>query len=359
MATGTTNPDQAHRGRTVLVTGANGYIGSAVSRAFVRAGWKTFGLIRRPEAAKALITSEVIPVIGSFTDLSFLDGLYEQASTFDAIVSCTEQLPGYAAHFAQVISLVKAVAEKSNQNGVRPLVLWSSGCKDYGTTGLHGSPGLAPHTEESPLRPVDILKERAESCLKIMDFKELFDAAAIRPTCVVGYSSSYYGPMLNWVEAEKARGRSVLRVPADANSIMHAAHIDDCAEAYVALAEHEDRSAVANQCFNISGYRYETAGEMGAALAKEYGFEGGVEFVPQEEADAAFPVGLHFAFSYSQWVGSDKIRRITGWSDKRLLFSQNLHVYRLAYEAFRASGHDNVAAAQQRLGGNFMTNVEW
>ncbi len=42
--------------RAVLVTGANGFIGNAVAKAFCRAGWKTFSLIRRNEAAADLAT---------------------------------------------------------------------------------------------------------------------------------------------------------------------------------------------------------------------------------------------------------------------------------------------------------------
>lgn len=49
---------KTHR-RSVLVTGANGYVGSAVTRAFCAAGWKTFGLIRRREGAADLARHEV------------------------------------------------------------------------------------------------------------------------------------------------------------------------------------------------------------------------------------------------------------------------------------------------------------
>ena len=37
---------------TVLVAGANGYVGKAVACAFLRAGWVTFGLIRFTEVQR-------------------------------------------------------------------------------------------------------------------------------------------------------------------------------------------------------------------------------------------------------------------------------------------------------------------
>ena len=35
---------------------------------------------------------------------------------------------------------------------------------------------------------------------------------------------------------------------------------------------------------------------------------------------------------FSQWVGSEKLRKDTGWKDRRKLFSEGIHQYRLAYE---------------------------
>jgi FlaA1/EpsC-like NDP-sugar epimerase len=51
--------------RSVFVTGGNGYIGAAICRTFVRAGWRVFGLVRRPEAALELASDEVIPIVGN------------------------------------------------------------------------------------------------------------------------------------------------------------------------------------------------------------------------------------------------------------------------------------------------------
>ncbi|KAM0260143.1 hypothetical protein ACHAQJ_002908 [Trichoderma viride] len=347
------HPGLPSRGRTVFVTGANGYIGAAVCRAFVKAGWRTIGLVRKLEAVEDLVEAEVVPVVGTFKDLSFLDSVCDKETVFDAIVSCTEHFPGYADHFSEVMALVKILAERSQRNGVRSLVLWSSGCKDYGTTDVHGAPALRPHNEASPTNAPEFLRQRTENCLRIFDYKDIFDAALLRPTNVFGYSSSYYGAMMAWAATEAAAGANSLRIPGNPNSIMHATHVDDCGLAYLALAEHPERSAIARRAFNISGYRYETAREVGTALAKEYGFKGGVEFVSTAEAPSSFPDGLHIVFDFSQWVSSDAIRQLTGWTDRRLLFSENLGVYRRAYEAVEAQGKANIANVTTRMGSNF------
>ena len=46
----------------VFVTGATGFIGSAVAAAFARAGHETFGLVHTPEKAGLLDAAEVVPV---------------------------------------------------------------------------------------------------------------------------------------------------------------------------------------------------------------------------------------------------------------------------------------------------------
>ncbi|KAI1771236.1 NAD(P)-binding protein [Hypoxylon cercidicola] len=336
--------------KTVFVTGANGYIGFAVCRAFVRAGYRTFGLVRRPESANNLIAEEIVPIIGSISkDASFLDDLYKYTKTVDVIVSCTEQIP-FGDHFDAVLGFIQKLATISNQNGVRPLVLASSGCKDYGTTAVHGTPGLAPHTEESPLKPMEILQDRTYRSLSLFEHDKLFDAVVLRPTPLFGYDSSYYGFAFELTAAAAKTPESILKLHLDFNTILHGCHVDDCAEAYLALAEHHDRAAVAGQCFNVSAHRYETLAELAKALAAEYGLRGGV--VPASAGDKTAPFA-DLALGYSQWVDSTKIRQLTGWKDRRMLLSENLHVYRIAYEEASRRGHEGVLRVKERISGTF------
>ena len=114
------------------------------------------------------------------------------------------------------------------------------------------------------------------------------------------------------------------------------------------------RAAIAGQVFNISGRRYETLQEVGAALAAEYGFTGDTQFgVSADNTPETIDVqGSEFVFGYNQWVNSEKIWALTGWSDKRPLFSENVHAYRLAYEAARDLGSENVERIRKRMAGD-------
>ncbi|KAK0641041.1 hypothetical protein B0T16DRAFT_461152 [Cercophora newfieldiana] len=372
---------------TVLVIGASGYLGAGVCNAFLRGTgsppgsrqFRVYGLVRRESAAQALAAAEVIPIIGSLSDRDALrDNLLSHSPIWDVIVTCTE--PSRAdpdaedRHWEDILTLVQGLAASSVARGSRTLVLWSSGCKDYGATALHGASDLAPHTEDSPLQMHPIIRGRTEWAVRATEASTAdngaagFDVAIIRATPMCGYSASYYGGLFDYAAASAAAVSStkepkVLKFSTDPNTIMHDLHLDDSADGYLALAnaalfggddpEH-GRPAVAGQAFNISGRRYQTLREVGTALAKEYGFDGGAQFgVPVEELPVKPGPTFSLVVGWSQWVGSEKIRKVTGWTDRRPLLAENLHVYRLAYEAAVGAGHSNVDAVKKRLAGDW------
>ncbi|KAI0197653.1 NAD(P)-binding protein [Astrocystis sublimbata] len=347
--------------KTVLVTGAAGYIGFAVSRAFTRAGWNVYGLIRRADGADALLVEEITPVIGAISsDLGFLDALLAEPSTrpFDVVVSCTEQIP-FGEHWGHVSVLLTKVARhyRSKRSDGKPLVLMSSGCKDYGQTPRRGEADLVPHTEASPLKPMELLIPRTTCTMQVFeeDNKDLYDAAVIRPTPLFGYGGSYYGVIFEalgqFIDRGSQNADAQIKVPGHNNNIYHGCHIDDCADAYVALATHASREQVSGQFFNISGHRYETVGEILSALAVEYGIRGEIVAVPMGEVTDPALRHLEAVLGYTQWVDSSKIRELTGWTDKRRLFSENTRLYRRAYEAAARAGDPGVERIRERVAG--------
>lgn len=332
----------APRQKTALVTGANGFIGRNVANTFAIAGFKTYGLIRRENVAPSLAAHEITPVLGSFDDLDYLPALLTDSPTFDVIVSTTEQLSSYVEHYEQIVELIRTVAQASNDAGVRPLVLFTSGCKDYGKGTLVDDPALAPHTEASPIAPEEWARARAENALRIFDHGDLFDAALFRPVTLFGYDGSYYGPYFDLAEKGQ-KGSGVLEMPSDPRTVLHGMHVQDVAGAYLTVAQ-ADRELVKGQCFNLSSWRYETIAEIAESLVKEYGLKE-VKYVTPREDD----VWASKNAGFTQWVGSEKIRKLLGWKDHKPLFTEDIHVYRMAYDAATHQGHEGVARIKNKF----------
>ncbi|MCJ1444979.1 MAG: hypothetical protein MMC23_005483 [Stictis urceolatum] len=337
------------RNRSVLITGANGYLGSAVARAFSRGGWHTYGLIRRASSAPALCASEITPIVGSSAaPADVLAALEKHTKSFDVIVGTTEQLPCYRTHHEDNVRLFRMLAKKSGDNGVRPLLIFTSGCKDYGRTGVHGSGGLAPHTEESRLDPPPFARARAAASEEILvENLDVLDAVCTRPTLLCGHGGSFSGVFFEMAEkaaaAEKNGNGTGLYIGVDKNTIYHACHVDDVGDAYVRVAE-SDRDIVKGKVYNISAWKYETLEEVITSLVKEYDIQGGVTWRQDESWELAS------LLDYSQWVDSGRIRSELGWHDRRLLFSSGLGVYRRSYEAAKYGGDEGIARMKDKTG---------
>jgi nucleoside-diphosphate-sugar epimerase len=101
---------------------------------------------------------------------------------------------------------------------------------------LADSPGLVPHTEETPINPPPFAVDRANYSLKTLEHTDLFEAAVLRPTNVYSYDSSFYSYF--FIAAEEAAKAGVLKITEEPKTILHAIHVDDCEDVYQALAEH-------------------------------------------------------------------------------------------------------------------------
>ena len=210
----------------------------------------------------------------------------------------------YVLHYNEIVSLLTVLAKESLSTGKsKPLVLFTSGCNDYGMVDLAtDSPGLKqPQTEESHIGPPPFAVDRATYAVKIFEHKEFFDAAVLYPTNVYGLASSFYGGFFRL--AKEGKGKGVWVLNEHPKTILHAMHVDDCGDAYVALAGDEARREVGGACFNISSHRFETSREISEALAQEYGIR---EIkrgpIPEGRADVVFDRGrllffyLNFCF---------------------------------------------------------------
>lgn len=312
--------------KKVLVTGAAGFLGEAIAKAFRGAGWKTYGMVRDPMAAERLSRAEIVPLIADVLDLSQFTAAREER--FDVIVSTTEDRTDPEKHYAGVRQMLNHLTRsEAGANARRPLVMFTSGSKDYGDMAEgDGDAGLRPHTEESPIAPHPFAAARALISQSLLQQGgEGYDVTVVRPALLHGRASGLLRILFEFA----AESRVALVLNARPNAIMHSVHVGDCAAAYVALAEHPARANIIGQAFNVAPAEYETSEQTASALAESYGLR--LEFAEPIFAPATFDA--HLLANTSQWVGSSKIRELTGWSESMPSFCAGISEYRMAYEA--------------------------
>ncbi|KAL4816694.1 hypothetical protein BDW67DRAFT_175317 [Aspergillus spinulosporus] len=276
--------------------GANGCIDNVFARSFSRAGWIAYGLMHSEPAARSLQLEEILPVLGQIHDTDSHNAILHQLpKTLDAIVSTTENLDEYITHYKNTVQRLRILSLSSGRD------------RD-----------LKPHTEESPLNPPDLESNRANMSLEIFENSDAFAPVLIRPTNIYGRSASYYRGIFEVAALAKTQSLP-LQIPVPPASICHALHVDDCGDAYVALAAPPRRTETEGEIFKIYGREYETVDQIARALVAEYDLPK-VEYVDPER--------------------SNRIRDITGWRDVRPPFSEAIGLCRWAHEAAVETEHE-------------------
>ena len=305
--------------KTVLVTGANGFVGNATAKYFALQGWKTYGMIRKSEYASDLAANEVTPLVGSYADTTSLDSVKEVI--FDVILSTTEDFSDYVSHFNDIIRLAKAVSKPANEAGKKPLLMFTSGNKDYGESGLHGSRDLTWFEENTPLNPPPFVALRAKTALQVFDHSEHFHATLFRPCMIYGRKSSYYASIMS-----QAATSSKIIMYGSTSVIWHGVHVDDVASAYFAVATQLSPAEAHGQAYTVANDTYDTFGQLAEGVAKAYG---GKEIVWRLVDENNI---MQKMIAFSQALKCERLRSQTGWRPRKMPFLEGIEQYRAAFD---------------------------
>ena len=112
--------------RSVVVTGANGYIGASVCRAFRRDGWTVYGIVRSADSALTarLPHDEIITVVADTSRPStYVDIIKKSAVVVDcATVNASADL---------ALAIVAVMNAAGALNGKKRLFVWTTGFAQY------------------------------------------------------------------------------------------------------------------------------------------------------------------------------------------------------------------------------------
>jgi nucleoside-diphosphate-sugar epimerase len=275
----------------VFVTGATGYVGTAVVQALLAAGHAARGLARSAEAAEKLRAAGAEAVHGSLADGEVLA---QAARAADAVIhlGATGKEDQAEVDTAAVGAMLDAL-----EGSGTPFV-YTSGLWVLGDTG----DGVAD--EDAPLHPAAIVAWRAggEGTVRNAAARGI-RSVIVRPAVVYGRGG---GMLTMFVSA--ARKKGVVRFVGDGTQRWPYVHVDDLANLYVRALD-----APAGTVLNASAGPSLPVRAVAEAAAQAYGAT--VEPWPLEEARAVLGPFAD-ALALDQQVSADRARQL-GWTPSR------------------------------------------
>lgn len=300
----------------VFVTGASGYIGSAVAAAFARAGHHVRGLVRSPEKGRRLAALEVEPVVGSLEDAASL-----AAGAADCQVVVHAAVEYSPRQFELDGAAVKTLTDLQSSSKLPRTFLYTSGVWIYGDTG-HGVVD-----EGTPVNPMAKVAKRVDVEKQVLAANAgPLKTLVLRPGCVYGGSGSLTAA---WFESAEAGGAA--QIVGEGANRWAMVHVQDLADAYVRAA----RSGLGGQVFNVTDRSRFTVRECAAAASRAAGKEGRVSVLPL--ADARAKMGA-FAdcLALDQHVDSRRASELLGWTPQAGGFVDGVERYYIAWKALKA-----------------------
>jgi nucleoside-diphosphate-sugar epimerase len=244
----------------VFLTGATGYIGSAVAQRLKAAGHEISGLARSEAAAAKLKAAGIRPVRGDFADPGAVgagaraaDGVISTATTYDAGID------------GPAVDAILAALAGSDKPFVYTSGIWS-----------HGDTAGAIVDEDSPPRPAELVRWRVALEDRVRGAASRgVRSVVIQPAIVYGRAEGILAGLV-----DSARQEGAARFVGTGKNRWPLVHIDDLADLYLLALE----LAPAGTLLLAVGGPSRTVADLAAAASRGAGAGGRTAAWPLEEA---------------------------------------------------------------------------
>lgn len=299
-----------------FVTGASGYIGSAVACTLARAGHEVLGLVRTPGKSRSLAAQGVEPLVG---DMSAPDGWRTRAATCEVRIHCAAE---YSARYREFDrATAQELARLPAPEGSVPLLIYTSGVWIYGDTGgkrVDERAQLSPSAFLAPRLEVEQLVTSANA--------RALRTLIVRPGCVYGGSGSLTAA---WFES--AVKNQAAHFVGSGEQRWAMVHLDDLSDLYLRAAQ----SALHGEVFNVVDTSKSTVLECAAAASRAAGAGGNT--VPTSIEQARKTLGpMADCLRFDQRVSSAKAQRLLGWCPRQRSFVEQAPTLFRAWQASTA-----------------------
>lgn len=279
----------------IFLTGATGYVGSAVLDAVLRGGHQVTALVRDPEKAERVSLRGVQPILG---DLAKPTSYTAAAEACDAIIHTAFEYSKRGQKVdRQAVEALLGAAIKRASRGQAVSVVYTSGVWVLGDTA-----GAA--AEDAPVRPIPLVAWRPEHEKLVLDAGRgrTLRTAVVRPGIVYGGARGIIGDLL------KDAANGLVRVIGDGRNHWPCVYDRDLADLYVRLATRPEASGV----FHANDEADERVSDIVEAIAAHAKMRPDIRNVPIDEARAKMGPYAD-ALALNQIVRSPRARAL-GWA---------------------------------------------
>ena len=276
----------------IFLTGASGYIGTAVLDGFVRAGHQVTGLVRHSENAAKVAARGGTPLCGDLLEPASYGPAAEGHDVF--IHAAFDSTRGAEADRVAIDTLISAA--RAGEPGRARVLVYTSGIWVLGPTS-------APAAEDSAVNPAaNVTFRPAHERAVLSAAGGGLRTAVIRPGIVFGGSRGIVGDIFR----DAANG--LIRVIGSGENRWPAIYDRDLADLYLRLALHADAAGI----FHATDETDERVNDIVEAIAAHAPTPPDVRRVPLKEAQAKMgPYAL--ALALDQVVRSPRARAL-GWA---------------------------------------------
>jgi nucleoside-diphosphate-sugar epimerase len=283
----------------IFLTGATGYIGSAVLDALVRAGHQVTALVRNSHKAAHVTARGAHPVVGNLGDPDSYRPAAEAQDGYVHTAYDDASSRGPAVDRLALDTLLSAARRPRTVGASTParrFVIYTSGSWVLGRT-------PDPVDENAPTNPIAMASWRPEhETLVLAAHSADLRTVVVRPGVVYGGGEGMVGELF------KSAANGLVRVIGDGNNRWPLIYDRDLADLYARLAQREEASGI----FHANDEGDERLNDIVSAIKPHLQLTPDVRHVPLDEARAKMGDYAEL-LSLDQVVRSPRARAL-GWA---------------------------------------------
>jgi nucleoside-diphosphate-sugar epimerase len=283
----------------IFLTGATGYIGSAVLDALVRGGHDVTALVRDNEKARRVAKRGAHPVIGNLADPESFRAAAEAQDGYVSTAFDSTSGRGPAIEKAALETILAAAKRPRTAGAGTPakrFVIYTSGVWVLGRA-------PEPVAEDAPINPIALVTYRPAHEQMVLDAaNDHLRTIVVRPGVVYGGGSGIVGDIF------KAASNGLVRVVGDGNNHWPLVYDRDLADLYARLAAATNAQGV----FHANDEGDERVNDIVGAIKPYLPVKPDVRYVPLDEARSKMGAFAD-ALALDQVIRSPRARAL-GWT---------------------------------------------